>query len=165
MVFSTITSRISYHPKLSLKEYVGFLKKSFLFIYLSTIYLILKIQETQKIESRKKKCAWPNCPETATLNTFVSFPQKLFSEQERFVCLLFIKQVLFFLWTCVPLVFIINCSRWENTIAEWEVRGVVTSTTGIVCACNHMYVCMYTYLSTDECIDVYVYSSVHIFIC
>ena len=55
MVFSTITSRISYHPKLSLKEYVGFFKKSFLFIYLSTIYLILKIQETQKIESRKKK--------------------------------------------------------------------------------------------------------------
>lgn len=162
MVFSTITSRISYHPKLSLKEYVGFLKKSFLFIYLSTIYLILKIQETQKIESRKKKCAWPNCPETATLNTFVSFPQKLFSEQERFVCLLFIKQVLLFLWTCVPLVFIINCSRWENTIAEWEVRGVVTSTTGIVCACNHMYVCMYgsACIHRSVCIHIYLQMNV-----
>lgn len=57
---------------------------------------MVKIQETQKIESRKKKCAWPNYPETATLNILVSFPQKLFCERELFVCLLFIKQVLFF---------------------------------------------------------------------
>ena len=66
------------------------------FITLESGLVDIFLQDLYLRKQKKKKCAWPNYPETATLNILVSFPQKLFCERELFVCLLFIKQVLFF---------------------------------------------------------------------
>lgn len=83
MLFSTISRRIFYHPKLGLKEYdAGFIFEILFFHLLKHDVFDIKNLGNTKSREQKKMCARPYYPETAALNILVSLPPKLFSEQE-----------------------------------------------------------------------------------